>query len=105
MTPGRRPDVDDEIEARVWEALSDVIDPELGLDVVTLGLVYQVRREDGRVRVVHSLTTSGCPIEEHITRGIREAAGSVEGAEWVETELTWDPAWHPGMIDDDAWAG
>lgn len=97
--------MDDEIEARVWEALSDVIDPELGLDVVTLGLVYEVRREDKRVRVVHSLTTPGCPMEEHITRGIREATNSVEGVQNVETELTWDPAWHPGMIDDDAWAG
>lgn len=103
MSDRRRPEADDDIEARVRDALSDVIDPELGLDVVTLGLVYEIRREDGRVRVIHSLTTPGCPMEKHITRGIREAAASVAGVDEVETELTWDPAWHPGMIADDAW--
>lgn len=93
----------DEVEARVWDALEGVIDPELGLDVVTMGLVYEVRREGGRVRVVHTLTTPGCPMGEHITRGIRQAAATVPGVEEVEAEVTWEPAWDPGMIDDDAW--
>lgn len=90
-------------EAEVREALGGVIDPELGLDVVSLGLVYRIERSGGAVRIVHTLTTRGCPMERHIVRGIREAALSVDGVTDVETELVWEPPWHPEMIDDDAW--
>lgn len=90
-------------EAAVRDALGGVVDPELGLDVVSLGLIYGIEQAGETVRVVHTLTTPGCPMESHITRGIREAAGSVEGIAEVETELVWEPRWHPEMIDDDAW--
>ena len=84
-------------------ALGEVIDPELGLDVVRLGLIYGIERSGDVVRVVHTLTTPGCPMESHITRGIREAVRSVKGVTDAETELVWEPRWHPEMIDDDAW--
>lgn len=89
--------------ARVREALSGVIDPELGLDVVSLGLIYDVEVYDGGARVVHTLTTPGCPLGDHISGRIREAAASVEGVQRAETELVWEPRWSPEMIDDDAW--
>ena len=82
----------------VWAALGTVIDPELGLDVVTLGLIYDVERDGDLARVTHTLTTPGCPMERIITDGIRAAVSQVQGVTRVETRLVWDPAWHPGMI-------
>ena len=85
------------------QALTTVIDPEIGLDIVTLGLVYGVAVDDDVARVTHTLTTRGCPMERLITDGIRTAAGDLEGIRRVETELVWDPAWHSGMIAPSAW--
>lgn len=88
---------------RIREALREVIDPEVGLDVVTMGLIYRIDVDGSTVRIRHTLTTPGCPMEEVLTRGIAEAARSVPGVEDVETDLVWEPRWHPGMIDDGAW--
>lgn len=88
---------------RVRDALREVIDPEVGLDVVTMGLVYGIDVEGSSVRVRHTLTTPGCPMEGVLEEGIADAARSVPGVEEAETEVVWEPRWHPGMIDDDAW--
>lgn len=91
----------DDTEARLsalWNALTTVIDPEIGLDIVSLGLVYGVEIHDEVARITHTLTTPGCPMERIITDGIREAALLVEGVRGVETRLVWDPAWNPSMI-------
>lgn len=89
--------------AAVWESLAMVFDPEIGLDVVTLGLIYDVTIEGDVAHVVHTLTTHGCPMERVITAGIREAVSNVRGVCGVETRLVWDPAWHSGMIAPEAW--
>lgn len=86
----------------VWTALSMVIDPEVGLDIVTMGLVYDVSIENDVVHVTHTLTTPRCPLEPIITAGIRESVGFVRGIDGVKTHLVWDPSWHPGMIQMDA---
>lgn len=87
----------------VWEALSTVIDPEIRLDIVTLGLVYEVELSEDAVCVTFTLTTPGCPMQDAITRGIVNAASAVPGVEHVLPHLVWEPRWHPGMISEGAW--
>lgn len=87
----------------VWDALSTVIDPEIGLDIVTLGLVYTLDIMNRTVEVTFTLTTPGCPMQEAITGGVLNAVGFVEGVEEVIPNLVWEPRWHPGMIQEGAW--
>ena len=92
----------DSLAAAIRSALATVEDPELGLDIVSLGLVYGIECDGGRARVVFSLTSMGCPIGPMIERDIVEAAGRVEGVEAVEVELVFDPPWLPERMSDDA---
>ena len=90
-------------EVRVWRALATVIDPEIGLDIVTLGLVLEVECIENAVRVTFTLTTPACPLEGVITEGIQRAVSRVEGVDHVLPRVVWEPRWHPGMIREDAW--
>jgi metal-sulfur cluster biosynthetic enzyme len=90
--------VDDPRLGTVWAALGTVLDPELGLDIVTLGLVYAVEVDGSTGRITYTLTTPGCPMERSITDGVRRAVSAVEGIDRVDTNIVWEPAWHPGMI-------
>jgi metal-sulfur cluster biosynthetic enzyme len=92
----------DPVVAAVRSALSTVEDPELGLDIVSLGLVYAVEREGDHVRVVHTLTSMGCPLGPVIEQDIGAALAGVEGVASVEAELVFDPPWSPEKMSDDA---
>ncbi len=86
----------------VLEALHQVEDPELGMDIVELGLLYDVEVEGSKVKVTHSLTSMGCPAGPMIQESIHEVASAVPGVEDVEVDLTWEPPWTPDRMSEDA---
>ena len=93
------PALDDPV-SRAWNALAGVYDPELYLDVVSLGLVYDVRIDDGVLMVEMTMTTPGCPVSESLPEeakgAVRQAAGDSLP---VEVRVVWDPPWDPSMMD------
>ena len=91
------PDPDD-----ITEALQNVIDPELGLDFVELGLVYDVDVAGGDVKITYTLTTPGCPIGPQVEEQMREFVGEVDGVDDVSTELVFQPPWSPDKMSEDA---
>jgi metal-sulfur cluster biosynthetic enzyme len=86
----------------VFEALRVVEDPELGMDIVELGLLYDAEVTGPKVHVTFSLTSMGCPVGPMIEQQIRETVEGMEGVEEVDAELTWDPPWTPEKMSDDA---
>ncbi|MHB1469858.1 MAG: metal-sulfur cluster assembly factor [Solirubrobacteraceae bacterium] len=86
----------------VMDALSNVIDPELGLDFVELGLIYGVQVDGGDVAVTFTLTTPACPIGPHVTEQIEEFVGELDGVESVEAEMVFTPPWSPERMSEDA---
>ena len=89
--------------AAAWNALAGVYDPELYLDVVSLGLVYDVREEDGRLVVEMTMTTPGCPVSESLPEEARTAVRQATGDSIpVEVRVVWDPPWSPSMMDETA---
>jgi len=86
----------------VVEALRQVEDPELGMDIVDLGLMYDIEVEDGKVKVIHTLTSMGCPVGPMIQEQIHDVTKALPGVEDVEVELTWDPPWTPDKMSEDA---
>jgi metal-sulfur cluster biosynthetic enzyme len=86
----------------VMEVLRQVEDPELGMDIVDLGLLYEVEIEGPKAKVTYSLTSMGCPAGPLIAGDIENAVRQVDGIEDVELELTFDPPWTPEKMSDDA---
>ena len=87
---------------QVVDALRAVEDPELGMDIVELGLLYDVEVEGPNVKVTYSLTSMGCPAGPLIQEDITRVASEIPGVQDVETELSWDPPWTPERMSDDA---
>jgi metal-sulfur cluster biosynthetic enzyme len=85
-------------ENEVLEALRQVIDPELGQNIVDLGLIYSVNIAGAKISVTMTLTTPGCPMHESICWGVKCALLNLEGVDDAEVELVWDPPWHPSMM-------
>jgi metal-sulfur cluster biosynthetic enzyme len=89
-------------EEDVREALEEVIDPELGLDFVSLGLVYDIEIEDGEVYITFTLTTPACPIGPQVTEQMKEFVGELDEVERVHPKMVFDPPWSPEMMTEDA---
>jgi metal-sulfur cluster biosynthetic enzyme len=86
----------------VQEALTNVIDPELGLDFVELGLIYDVEIENGDVFISFTLTSPGCPIGPQVTEQIEEFVGELDGVDSVYSRMTFSPPWTPDMMSEEA---
>jgi metal-sulfur cluster biosynthetic enzyme len=96
-TGGGPPTEDD-----VREALKSVVDPELGINIVDLGLVYDVTVDEGRVAVDYTLTTMGCPIGPLIEAQMQEALAKLPGFEELTPQLVFRPPWSPELMSEEA---
>jgi len=85
-------------EERVVAALAEVLDPELGIDVVALGLVYELHLVGDAITVQMTLTTPGCPLHDTIERDVRGRLERLEGVRYVDVQIVWDPPWHPARM-------
>ena len=86
----------------VTEALTNVIDPELGLDFVELGLIYDIAVEQGEVFVSFTLTSPGCPIGPQVSEQMEEFVGELDGVTAVHSKMTFSPAWTPERMSEEA---
>jgi metal-sulfur cluster biosynthetic enzyme len=85
----------------VFDAISTVIDPEVGFNLVEMGLIYDaIIDDDCNVHVVMTLSTQGCPLHQMITQWVKEAVERIEDVKEVEVEVVWEPAWNISMADD-----
>ena len=88
-------------EAQVMDALRQVLDPELGINIVDLGLVYNVALQDQNVHIALTMTTRACPLHAYLTEEATAAIHRVvPEAQTVDVEIVWDPPWSPAMMSD-----
>jgi metal-sulfur cluster biosynthetic enzyme len=87
---------------RVLESLKNVFDPELGINIVDLGLVYEVEISDGTVHIEYTLTTMGCPIGPLIEEQMQQLLSTMDGVQTVDAEMVIRPAWSPEMMSEEA---
>ena len=89
-------------ESALREALKAVVDPEIGINIVDLGLVYEIDKADGRVDVRMTLTTMGCPLTELIHQQCTLVLTRLPGVEQVEVDFVFSPPWSTDMMSDEA---
>lgn len=88
-------------EEQIYDAISTVIDPEVGFNLVEMGLIYGVDiGEDGNVMVTMTLSTKACPLHQMIVQWVKEACEKVEGVNNCEVNVVWEPAWNITMAAD-----
>jgi len=90
------------LEEQVLESLKNVIDPELGINIVDLGLVYDVSVDDGTLHVEYTLTTMGCPIGPLIESQMQQTISGIEGVDDFEAEMVFSPPWTPDKMSEEA---
>jgi metal-sulfur cluster biosynthetic enzyme len=91
-----------DIKEKILEQLRYVIDPELGINVVDLGLIYDIHINDGNVFILMTLTTPGCPLHDSIIGGVKRALSEMAEIKNVDVQLTWNPPWTPERMSDEA---
>jgi metal-sulfur cluster biosynthetic enzyme len=86
----------------ILDALSQVVDPELDIDVVNLGLCYDVEVDGGKVSIRHTFTSPSCPAAPLLRAEMHRVVRILEGVDEVELELTFEPPWSPARLSEDA---
>jgi len=89
-------------DAAIWQALATIPDPEFGINIVDLGLIYSVECIDGRVTVIMTLTTPTCPSGVWIHEGVRAALRQLPGVKDLQVHLVFEPPWNAGMLSAEA---
>ena len=91
------------IKDDILESLKEVYDPEIGVNIVDLGLVYDAVSDDiNNVEVTMTLTSMGCPLGPQIISDVQQAVGKMDGAGEVQVRIVWSPPWSPAMMSEDA---
>jgi len=86
---------------QVFDAIRKVIDPEVGFNLVEMGLIYDaIIDDDNNVKVIMTLSTRGCPLHQMLTQWVKDAVKEIPGVGDVEVEVVWEPAWNISMADD-----
>jgi metal-sulfur cluster biosynthetic enzyme len=89
-------------EAEIYDALREVYDPEIGINVVDLGLIYGLRIQEDSVDVEMTLTTPGCPMHRAIGQWVGQAIESLPGVKNVQVRFVWEPRWTPDRLSPEA---
>ena len=87
---------------QVRDALKEVYDPELGINIVDLGLIYGIELAEGKADITATLTSPGCPMGPEIVANVRRAVSQFDDIDDVDMHIVFSPAWHPAMMSDDA---
>ncbi len=88
--------------AKINEQLKKVIDPELNINIVDLGLIYNVSEDAGDVVIKMTLTTPGCPLHDSIVGGVKHAVSELSEVKSVDVDVVWSPLWSPDLMSEDA---
>ncbi|HEY8741460.1 MAG TPA: metal-sulfur cluster assembly factor [Chloroflexota bacterium] len=90
-------------EDEIRESLRQIVDPEIGINIVDLGLIYETSIDDnGLVAITMTLTSPGCPLSGYIGTAVESAVTDLEGVKEVDVDIVWSPAWNPSMMSEDA---
>jgi metal-sulfur cluster biosynthetic enzyme len=84
------------------QKLSEVVDPEIGLNIVEMGLVYSVEINNDSVNIKMTLTAPGCPLQNTLVSIAKDAVQNIPGVKNVNIQIVWDPPWHPSMMSEEA---
>jgi metal-sulfur cluster biosynthetic enzyme len=89
-------------EVQVLSVLEEVIDPEIGVNIVDLGLIYDVSIDEGTVSIEMTLTIPECPMADKIVADVKKAVSRINGVSHAEVRLVWEPKWTPARMNDQA---
>jgi FeS assembly SUF system protein len=90
-------------EDEILESLRQIVDPEIGINIVDLGLVYETSIDgNGLVAITMTLTSPGCPLSGYIGTAVESAVTDLEGVKEVDVDIVWSPPWNPSMMSEDA---
>ncbi len=89
------------IRKQIADVLRHVDDPELGINIVDLGLIYDLRFDDGDLTIELTMTTPACPLSDYIKKNIRHITDQAKGIERVHIDIVWQPPWSPEMMDSE----